>query len=122
MANKIDNKTKKITKASSSIVRGSARKARLVADLIRNKATNDAIVILKRCNKRAVKPISDVLNAAISNAVNNDQLNADLLHVSKILINEGPTLKRLRPRAKGSADRIFKRTCKIMIELSERSG
>ena len=116
---KVENKKKLITKASSPFVRGGARKARLVADLIRNKISAEAIVILKRCNKRAAKPIADVLNSAISNAVNNDQLNADLLYVSTIMINEGPTLKRLRPRAKGSADRIFKRTYKILIELSE---
>ncbi|KAF7378725.1 hypothetical protein HZH68_017175 [Vespula germanica] len=96
------------------------KKVRLVADTIRNKPVANAIAILQNTNKDAVEPVLKLLNSAIANAVNNNGMDADKLFVKTIFVNEGPTLKRFRPRAHGRAYEILKRTSHVVIvELLE---
>ncbi|MBU4691331.1 50S ribosomal protein L22 [Mycoplasma zalophi] len=108
-------------KASVKVQRISAYKARLVADLIRNKNTQEAISILQTTNKKATKIILKLLKSAIANATNNHGLDGQKLYISKILVNEGPTLKRYQPHSKGRAFPILKRTSHFYIEVSERN-
>lgn len=108
------------TKASAKYIRMSARKARLVADLIRGKGTAEAQQILDYSPKAAAREYAKVLNAAIANAEHNNGLDADNLYVARVWVDEGPTLKRYRPRAMGRATRINKRTCHMNIILDER--
>ena len=107
-------------KASNKIQRISARKTRLVADLFRGQDVATAIDILKNTNKKAAPILLKLLNSAIANAANNHGMNAEKLFVSKILINEGPTLKRFQTRSQGRAYQILKRTSHMVIEVSER--
>lgn len=97
----------------------SAQKARLVADQIRGKKAEEALNILEFSPKKAASIIKKVLESAIANAENNDGADIDELKVSTIFVDEGITLKRIRPRAKGRADRIDKRTCHITVKVSE---
>ena len=108
------------SQANVKMQRVSVRKANLVASLIRKKDVSKAIELLKNTPKKSSKIFLKLLNSAIANAVNNHGMNAEKLFISLILVNEGPTLKRFRPRAKGSAYSIFKRTSNLTIELSER--
>ena len=100
-------------------VRVSSRKAKLVCDLIRNKPIKQALVILQHNSKKASKIIKKLLESAIANATNNHAMNAEKLYVYNIFANQGPTWKRTMPRARGSADMIFKRTTHIEIHLSD---
>ena len=95
------------------------RKVRLVADLIRGKSVEEAQTILNFTQKRATLPISKLLRQAIANAKNNFQMEEENLFISEILVNEGPKLKRVFPRARGSADTIQKKTSHITIILDE---
>jgi len=108
------------TKASAKYIRVSARKARLVVDLIRGKDVAHAQQILEYSPKAAARVVSKVLNSAIANAEHNNGLNPDELFVSRAFVDEGPTLKRFRPRAMGRATRINKRTSHITLVLDER--
>jgi large subunit ribosomal protein L22 len=107
-------------KAIAKTVRIAPRKARLVADLVRGKSVVEAITILANTNKAASPIIDKVIKSAAANAVNNHTMNEEKLFVKEILINEGPTLKRFRPRAKGSASPINKRTSHISVKLAEK--
>lgn len=106
-------------KASAKTVRISARKARLVIDLIRNKTVGEAIAILRNTPRSASPVIEKVLMSAVANAEHNFDLDATNLFVSEAYVNEGPTMKRFRPRAKGSASRINKRTSHITVVVKE---
>ena len=97
----------------------SPRKGKLVVDLIRGKKVNEAIRILDITNKKSASIIKKLLNSAIANAMNNHGMNGSSLYVYEIFANEGPTMKRINPRAKGSADTIFKRTTHFKIILSD---
>ena len=97
----------------------SAQKARLVADQIRGKKVEDALDLLTFSTKKGAHLIKKVLESAVANAENNDGMDIDDLAVTTIFVDEGMTMKRLRPRAKGRADRIFKRTCHITVKVSE---
>lgn len=97
----------------------SAQKARLVADQIRGKGVEEALEILDFSTKKAARLMKKVLDSAIANAEHNDGLDIDDLHVSTVFVDEGPTMKRIRPRAKGRADRIFKRTCHITVKVAD---
>lgn len=97
----------------------SAQKSRLVADLIRSVNVSNAIQILQFTPKKSAKIILKLLNSAIANAENNYGADIDDLKVGKIYVNEGPSLKRISPRAKGRADRITKRTSHIIIKVSD---
>lgn len=95
------------------------RKVRLVADLIRGKNVEQATHILSFTRKRAAKPILKLLNSAIANAINNFQLKKENLYIDKITVDEGPKLKRWRPRARGVAYEIQKKTSHITLVLKE---
>ena len=97
----------------------SARKVKIVADLIRGKNVDEALAIVKFTPKAASATIEKLLKSAIANAENNHGMNRGNLIVSEIYANQGPTLKRIRPAAKGSAVRIRKRTSHITIKLRE---
>ena len=101
--------------ASASYIRMSPTKARLVMDLIRGRHVEDARRVLKFTQRGAALPIAKVLDSAIANAEHNRGLPSDELMVARAWVDEGPTLKRFRPRALGRATRIRKRTCHIYV-------
>lgn len=107
-------------KAVHRYARSSAQKARLVADQVRGMAVDEALALLRFSPRKASSLIHKVLSAAIANAENNQSLDVDRLYVSRIMIDQGPSLKRVRPRAKGRADRIIKRTSHITVYVAER--
>lgn len=109
-------------KAHLTMLRSTPQKTRLVADLIRGKDVRQAEDILLFTNRRAAKPILKLLKSAKANAVNNHDMFEDELFVSQIMVNEGPTLKRYLPRARGRADLLRKRTSHITIVLEEKRG
>ncbi len=98
----------------------SAQKARLVADQIRGKAVEEALQLLSFSPKKGAEIIKKVLNSAIANAEHNEGADVDELKVSTIFVDEGTTMKRIRPRAKGRADRIFKRSCHITVIVADK--
>ena len=100
--------------------RMSAQKARLVADQIRGKSVESALEILQFSTKKGADIIKKVLESAIANAEHNDGADVDELKVSTIVVDEGMTMKRIKPRAKGRADRIFKRSCHITVKVAEK--
>lgn len=100
----------------------SAQKARLVADQVRGLPVEKALEILEFSSKKAAGLIKKVLNSAIANAEHNEGADIDELKVSTIFVDEGPTLKRIRPRARGRADRIFKRSCHITVKVSDNES
>ncbi|WP_338969491.1 50S ribosomal protein L22 [Spiroplasma endosymbiont of Labia minor] len=106
-------------KAKLTMIRLAPRKVRLVADTIRNKKISEALSVLQNQDKRASQPVIKLLNSAIANAVNNNGMEADQLYVKTVFVNEGPTLKRFRPRAHGRAYEILKRTSHITIIVSD---
>lgn len=98
----------------------SAQKARLVADQVRGKPVEEALNLLTFSPKKAAHIVKKVLESAIANAEHNEGLDVDELSVSTIFVDEGPTMKRIKPRAKGRADRIFKRTCHITVKVADK--
>jgi len=108
------------SKASANMVRIAPRKARLVVDLIRGKQIGEALSILAYTNKAATPIVEKVLKSAIANAEHNFDMNIENLVVTEGYVNEGPTLKRFRPRAMGRASRINKRTSHVHIVVSEK--
>lgn len=109
-------------KATAKFIRVSPRKARQVIDLVRGKDAGEAIGILRNTPRKAARIIEKVLNSAVANAENNHDMIAEDLYIAKAFVDEGPTLKRFRPRAMGMATRIRKRTSHITIVVSEREG
>jgi large subunit ribosomal protein L22 len=107
-------------KAHAKFVRIAPRKAQLVADLIRGKQVGDAIAILRHMPKSASPILEKLLNSAIANAEHNYQLDVNKLFISQAFVNQGPTMKRFRPRAMGRASRINKRTSHITLVVSEK--
>lgn len=106
-------------KAVAKYVRISPRKARLVAELIKNKPIEDALNILKFTPKKAARLIEKVLSSAIANAEHNMSLDIDSLYVKRVLVDEGPTMKRIKPYAMGRAFYIRKRTSHITVIVDE---
>ena len=100
-------------------IRLSPLKARLVVDQIRGKPVGDALEILEYLPQKGAKPVYKLLQSAIANAEHNESLDIDELRVSKAWVGEAVTAKRTRPRARGRADRIFKRSCHITIQVSD---
>lgn len=98
----------------------SAQKARLVADQIRGQSVETALEILQFSGKKGAEIIKKVLESAIANAEHNDAADVDELKVSTIFVDEGMTMKRIKPRAKGRADRILKRSCHITVMVAEK--
>tara|TARA_Y100000741_G_scaffold249910_1_gene192113 strand:+ start:156 stop:503 length:348 start_codon:yes stop_codon:yes gene_type:complete len=106
-----------VIKAKSKYVRQSPYKVRLVLNLIRGLEVNEALNVLTFTKRKAAREIKQVLESAIANAESNAGLNSSNLFISKAIADEGPTLKRFRPRARGRAGRINKRTSHLTIEL-----
>ncbi len=107
------------TSATLKFTHLSPQKMRLVADQIRGMSVDKAINLLAFSNKKGAVIIKKVLESAIANAENNDGADIDELKVSEIQVNQGPTMKRLRPRARGRADRIIKRTSHLTVTVAE---
>lgn len=107
-----------MSKAITKNNRQSPRKVRLVADLVRGKKASVALTTLSFTPKRAAETVKKAIESAVANAVNNDGLDAETLVVSDIQVQEGPTLKRWRARARGRAARIRKRTSHISVEVT----
>ena len=107
-------------RAKLSYARISSRKVKIVIDLIRNKPVGAAMGILKNTPKAASELLIKLLQSAVANAENNHNMDVSKLYVAEIFANQGPTLKRVRPRAQGRAFRIRKRTSHITIVLKEK--
>lgn len=107
-------------KAVARTVRIAPRKARLVIDLIRGKQVGEAVAILRHTPKAASSIIEKVLKSAVANAEHNYDMDVNNLVIEKAYVDEGPTLKRFRPRAQGRASQINKRTSHITIIVSEK--
>ncbi|WP_411743299.1 50S ribosomal protein L22 [Reinekea sp.] len=109
---------------TQAVMRGarlSAQKGRLIADLIRGKSVADALDILTFSPKKGADLVKKVLESAVANAEHNNGADVDELNVSTVFVDEGMTMKRIRPRAKGRADRILKRSCHITVKVAEQN-
>ena len=98
----------------------SAQKARLVVDQIRGKSVGEALNILSFSTKKGAHIVRKLLESAIANAEHNEAADVDELSVSRVFVDEGTSMKRIRPRAKGRADRILKRTCHITLAVADK--
>ena len=108
------------SRATLRFLRMAPRKVRLVADLVRGRPVEEALRTLRFTPKRASLPVKKAIESALANAENNHGLDIDTLWVREIRVDEGPTLKRFRPRAQGRAFPIMKRTSHVSIVLEER--
>ncbi|MDH5405073.1 MAG: 50S ribosomal protein L22 [Candidatus Aminicenantes bacterium] len=112
-----------ISRAIGRYIRVSPRKARLVIDQIRGKDVAEALSFLRFCTKRAALEVEKVLRSAMANAnLKEEKVDVDKLYISEAYVNQGPSMKRIRPRAMGRAFKILKRTSHIAVYLSERKG
>ncbi len=111
-------------KATAKFVHVSPRKARLVADHIRGRSVPEARTVLAFTERAAAVDVEKVLRSAVANAESNPALhwNGDDLVVAAVYIDEGPTIKRWRPRARGRVARINKRTCHITVEVAQKEA
>jgi large subunit ribosomal protein L22 len=107
--------------AHAKYVRISSRKVQIVVDLIRGKNVDEALVILKFTPKAASPVVEKLLNSAIANAVNNNEMDRSMLYVAEVYANPGPTLKRWIARSRGSASPILKRTSHISVVLDQKA-
>jgi len=107
------------TRAVEKFIRMAPRKMRYVAALVRNKSVAEALDILSLTPKKAALIIKKAVQSAAANATENSKMNEDDLYISKIYINEGPTLKRFKPRARGRATRIRKRTSHVVVYVTD---
>ena len=108
-------------KASATHIRIAPRKVRMVVDTVRGKSVSQALSILAFTRKKAALPVQKLLKSALANAAENDGISdVDTLVIDRIMVDEGPTLKRYMPRARGRASPIRKRTSHIRIILRER--
>lgn len=108
------------SRACLNYVRISPRKVQIVLDLIRNKPADLAMAILKHTPKAACEPLQKLLKSAMANAENNHSMDVSKLYVAECAASQGPTLKRIRPRAQGRAFRINKKTSHITLVLKEK--
>lgn len=106
-------------RAVGKYIRISPQKARIVADVVRGMNVDQAITTLKFMPKKGAGILRKVVESAVANAAQDDQLDVDSLFIKKIFIDGGPSLKRIRPRAMGRATRIIKRTSHITVILDE---
>ncbi len=107
-------------KADLRYARISPRKVKIVLDLIRGKDTETAMAILRHTPKAASEYLTKLLKSAVANAEHNNQMDASKLYVSECFVCPGPILKRMMPRAKGSSNRILKRTSHVTIAVKEK--
>ena len=106
-------------RAKATFERIAPRKVKIVLDLIRNKPADEAMAILKFTPKAACEPVAKLLKSAMANAENNYDMDVTRLYVAECSVSQGPTLKRIRPRAHGRAYRINKKTSHINLVLKE---
>lgn len=106
-------------KAHLRHLRISPRKVQIVLDLIRKQPLDKALAILKYSSKSSSEPLFKLVSSAAANAENNFNMDRDNLFISECFVTPGPTLKRIRPRARGSADRVLKRTCHVTVVVDE---
>ncbi|MBR1811561.1 MAG: 50S ribosomal protein L22 [Clostridia bacterium] len=106
--------------AKATFVRVAPRKVQIVLDLIRNKPVDEAMAILKFTPKAACEPLQKLLKSAMANAENNNDMDLANSYVAECRVDQGPTLKRIRPRDKGRAYRINKKTSHITLVLAEK--
>jgi large subunit ribosomal protein L22 len=109
-------------KATAKYLRIAPRKARMVVDMIRNKSVAQALEILQFSNRAAAVDVAKVVRSAAANAENNNGLRGENLVIKACYVDEGPTLKRIRPRAKGSASRINKRMSHITVVVAPKEA
>lgn len=109
------------SRAKTRFVRISAQKARLVADLIRGKPVGDALNVLDYTPKRAARIIAKTLRSAVANAEDQQNVDVDDLYVKRAYVDEGPTQRRMLPRAHGRATRILKRSSHITVIVDEKA-
>ncbi len=107
------------TSATLKYARISPQKMRLVADMVRGMPADRALSLLEFSNKKGAAILKKVLNSAIANAEHNDGADIDELRIMEVYVDQGPTLKRLRARARGRADRIIKRMSHITVKVAE---
>ncbi len=108
-------------KSIGRYIRVSPRKARLVIDMIRGRDVPDALDILRNSSKAVAKTIEKILSVGVSNAENKEEItDVDKLYIKEAYVDQGPTMKRFRPRAMGRATRIRKRTSHITVVLEEK--
>ena len=108
--------------ATAKRLRISPRKARLVAAQVRGKPVEEAVNILNFSNRKGAIMVRKVVESAIANAETQESADIDDLKVAAVAVNEGLTIKRFRPRARGRADRIFKRTCHVTVTVADSEG
>ena len=108
--------------ATAKRLRMSPRKVRLVADQVRGKPVEKALNILNFNNRKGAALVRKVVESAMANAETNEGANIDDLTISAIAVDEGITIKRFRPRARGRADRILKRTCHVTVTVADGDG
>jgi large subunit ribosomal protein L22 len=120
----VQENTVQTVRATAKFVRVSARKARIVADNIRGRSVPEARTILAFTERAAAVDVEKVLSSAVANAESNPALHwsGDDLVVHSVTVDEGPTLKRWRARARGRVSRINKRTCHITIQVAQKEG
>ena len=106
-------------RAKATFERIAPRKVKIVLDLIRNKPADEAMAILKFTPKAACEPVAKLLKSAVANAENNFDMDVTRLYVAECSVSQGPTLKRISPRAHGRAYRINKKTSHINLVLKE---
>lgn len=109
-------------RAQAKYIRQSPYKVRRVLDVVRGMPVGEARAVLQHTNRRAADPVKKVLDSAVANAEHNFSLDADELVIAEAFADEGPTLKRWRPRARGRATRIRKRTSHITIVVADQEG
>ncbi len=109
-------------RARARYLRLAPRKARAVVDLIRNKDLDEVLSILRYTPRGAAAVVAKVVNSAAANAENNLEMKREALYVDQAYVDEGPTMKRVQPRARGRRYLIFKRTSHITVILKERKG
>jgi len=116
--NKIQTQPAPQSRAELKYLRGSAKKVRLVVDLIRGKKVEEALNILRFTQKYSAKPLAKLLRSVVASASQKGNVDIDQLYLSRALVNDGPMMKRFRPRAMGRANQILKRSCHIVFEVS----
>ncbi|MDP9858693.1 large subunit ribosomal protein L22 [Olsenella profusa DSM 13989] len=113
-----DNTSSNEVRAVARYVRMAPRKVRMVVDMVRGKGVEQALEALQFSTRAAAEPVAKAINSAVANAENNNGLRGRNLVIKRASVDEGPTLKRIRPRAKGSASRINKRTSHITVVVA----
>lgn len=107
-------------RAVAKFIRVSPRKARMVVDLIRGKKLEEALAILRYTPNKATEAVTKVVKSAAANAEHNNDMDKDEIYISQVFVDQGPTLKRMMPRAMGRADIMKRRTSHITVVVSDK--